>query len=295
MSSVDSDGGPLPIGREDLIRLSDLLRGCAGLRLAESQVAMLQARLSRRLRHTGLPDFASYTAFVQSEAGAGELRTMIATLTTNVTQFFRERHHFDLLRNTILPPLLEAARRGRSVRIWSAGSSNGQEAFSIAMTIALMADDFAQHDIRILATDIDAGMISAGREALYDAETMEAVPEPLQARFFEQERGGYRVAPELRRIVTFREHNLHGDWPMRRPFDVIFCRNVAIYFDSDTQLRLWRRMQDRLAPEGWLLLGHSERIPPFEGQRLQPVALTTYRLSAGPAHIWGGTWRSKIR
>ncbi len=295
MIPVASDGAPPPMAAEDIARIADLLRRRAGLRLPESRVAMLQARLSRRLRHTGLPDFASYTAFVQTNAGAAELRAMIAALTTNVTHFFRERHHFALLRDTILPPLVETARCGRAIRIWSAGSSSGQEAFSIAITLALVAEDFARHDIRILATDIDAGMIAAGREALYDAESVEAVPAPLLQRFFEAERGGYRVIPDLRRLVSFREHNLHGDWPMRRLFDVIFCRNVAIYFDPEAQLRLWRRMQDRLAPGGWLLLGHSERIPPFDGLHLQPVALTTYRSVNGPAQALGGTWRSRTR
>lgn len=270
--------GPAAPSETELAAIARVLYTDAGIVIAPGKGSMVQSRLGKRLRALGLRDYQSYIALITSEAGTDERRAMISALTTNVTQFFRENHHFDTLRKSALPSLLERARAGEKIRIWSAGSSNGQEAFSIAITLADMAGDLGKLDIRILATDIDPQMIARGREALYDPAALATVPTPLR-RFLTHEGGGMRVVDPLRRIVSFRELNLHDSWPMRGTFDIIFCRNVVIYFDPESQARLWQRFEAALRPGGWLFVGHSERIPLVPPCRLITAGITTYRLS----------------
>lgn len=276
---------PLQVGPPsdaDLAAIAAILHEIAGIVIAPEKGAMVQSRLARRLRTLGLDNFAGYVDLLRSPDGIAERKKMISALTTNVTQFFREGHHFDLLRDTALPPLLAGARAGGRVRIWSAGCSTGQEAFSIAMVLADLAPDLAGLDLRILATDIDAEMIEKGRTACYAQLAADAVPPGYRKRFLEPLSGGVRVNTALRNLVTFQEHNLHGAWPIRGRFDVIFCRNVVIYFDQAAQDRLWRRFEQTLNPGGWLFAGHSERIRTDRGSRLETAGVTAYRL-AGPA------------
>lgn len=264
----------------ELAAIAAILHDSAGIVISPGKASMVQSRLARRLRLLGLPDFASYIALVRSSAGLEERRNMISALTTNVTHFFREQHHFDMLRQSVLPPLLARARAGERVRIWSAGCSSGQEAYSIAMVIAGMAGDLSQLDLRILATDIDPNMIAQGHLAIYDPGLLADLPIPLRRRFFEPVPQGERVVGSLRRLVSFRELNLHDRWPMRGQFDVIFCRNVVIYFDAPSQDRLWPRFEQALAPGGWLFVGHSERVPPHPDSMLKNAGITTYRLDS---------------
>ncbi len=268
----------------ELHEIAKILHDHAGIVIAPGKGSMVQSRLGKRLRALGLPNYESYIALVSSESGADERRQMVSALTTNVTHFFRENHHFDLLRKAALPTLLERARAGGRVRIWSAGSSNGQEAYSIAMTLAELATDLARLDIRILATDIDPKMIEHGMHGLYEAAQADAVPETLRRKYFTEEPGGQmRIVPALRKLLVFKELNLHETWPMKGRFDIIFCRNVVIYFDPEAQLRLWSRFESALSPGGWLFVGHSERVPLSGRTRFVSAGITTYRLpEAGP-------------
>lgn len=261
----------------DLQAIAQILHSRAGIVLAPGKGAMVQSRLGKRLRRLGIGDYRSYLALVTSESGEDELKAMISALTTNVTHFFREKHHFEMLRSRALPPLIARARAGGRVRIWSAGSSNGQEAFSIAMVLAELAPDHEALDIRILATDIDPQVIACGQAAIYDPQLLDTVPPALRARFFQPVPAGVQVVDSLRRLVTFRELNLHGPWPMRGQFSIIFCRNVVIYFDPPAQARLWARFEEVLEPGGWIFVGHSERIARAES-RLETAGITTYRL-----------------
>ncbi len=180
---------------------------------------------------------------------------MLAALTTNVTRFFREPHHFEHLQDTVLPPLLAAARKGGRVRIWSAACSNGQEPYSIALTILALMPDAAKHDVRVLATDIDPNMLAEGRAGQYSTETLEPVPPAQRQRWFHPAGPGqWVVDDELKRLVTFREVNLVGPWPMRGKFDAILCRNVMIYFAEDTQATVWHRFTPLLPPGGHLYI-----------------------------------------
>src|SRR5690606_9557236 len=152
--------------------------------------------------------------------------------TTNVTRFYREPHHFDHLRDRVMPGLAERARQGGRVRLWSAACSNGQEPYSMAMTVLSVLPEAADLDVRILATDIDPNMVAEGRAGVYSEETLEAAPSLLRHRWFQKARGPGQLSAHdtLRRLVAFKELNLIGDWPMRGKFDAIFCRNVVIYF-----------------------------------------------------------------
>ncbi|MFD2175518.1 CheR family methyltransferase [Rhodobacter lacus] len=286
---------PLPISgaiapsASELSTIARVLYEHAGIVLAPGKASMVQSRLGKRLRALGLKDYQSYIAYVTSDEGLEERREMISALTTNVTQFFRENHHFETLRKDALPPLLAKARAGGKVRIWSAGSSNGQEAFTIAMVLADMAQDLARLDIKILATDIDPRMVERGREALYDSGTLNTIPQPMQ-RFVTVEAGGVRVVPALRGLVSFNELNLHEKWPMKGRFDIIFCRNVVIYFSPEDQLKLWRRFESVLAPGGWLFVGHSERVPLDDSTALGTAGITTYRLPEAASPNGGPKW-----
>ncbi|MFP1644886.1 CheR family methyltransferase [Pontitalea aquivivens] len=268
---------PTP-SKADVARIAAILHEAAGIVIAPGKQSMVQSRLAKRLRALGLTDFASYLALVTSDRGAEERRRMVSALTTNVTHFFREAHHFETLRTKVLPPLLQHARARQRVRLWSAGCSSGQEAYSIAMTIAdLAGPDLDRLDLKILATDIDGDMVARGTAALYDAASIEGVPDAMRQRFLTPEAGGFRVVPALRAMVSFRELNLHDRWPMKGCFDVIFCRNVVIYFDAPTQEKLWARFETALTPGGWLFVGHSERVPLRANGALRTAGITTYR------------------
>ena len=204
---------------------------------------------------------------------------MAAALTTNVSSFFRENHHFELLRTTILPPLLDGARAGGRIRIWSAGCANGQEAYSIALTLLDLAPDAQNLDVRILGTDVDTSVVKFAELGAYHSSMMGDVPERYQARHFtfDASASTYVAKEDLRRLVLFRPLNLHGPWPMPGRFDVIFCRNVVIYFDAEGQSTLWSRFAEKLADGGWLLVGHSERIACTDAPDLSPRGHTVYQ------------------
>ena len=251
----------------------------AGIVISPSKASMVQSRLAKRLRLLKLSDYQSYIALVQSEEGADERRRMISALTTNVSHFFREAHHFDILRNEVFPPLISRLRENGRVRIWSAGCSNGQEAYSIVMTLLDMAPDVAGKDIRVLASDIDPIVLEKGRSATYDDHSISGIPADLAKKFLEQGQGGKRLVPAVRNLISFRELNLHGPWPMKGQFDITFCRNVVIYFDPDAQNKLWKRFATALTPGGWLFVGHSERVPTGPETGLTPSGITSYRLA----------------
>ena len=281
--------GEFPMTENDFATIAKLLYEDAGIYLADTKATFVYSRLSKRLRSLGLQSFRDYCSFVQGNTGASERMEMLASLTTNVTHFFREMHHFDFLREVFLPPLLAEAKRGGRVRIWSAGCSIGHEPYSIAMTILSVMPNAAEYDVRILASDIDPNVVATGRSGVYGASALESVPVDLRRKWFRPSasdgRGSsqaatemlYEVADPLRDLVAFRELNLNGDWPMRGQFDAIFCRNVTIYFDQPTREKVWKRFTDRLLSHGVLFIGHSERIT---GPALEVVEFqgnTSYR------------------
>ena len=263
---------------EDFRTIAATLHAAAGIALPDSKATLVYSRLAKRLRALGLESFRDYCALVTGADGLDERQQMIVALTTNVTRFFREPHHFEHLKEQLLPPLLANARRGGSVRIWSAGCSNGQEPYSIALTILSLMPDAPEYDIRILATDIDIQMLAEARAGVYSSQVIAPVPGEMRARWFEREGDAWRASEPLRRLITFNELNLIGDWPMRRQFQAIFCRNVVIYFEEETQSKVFARFLPLMSPDARLYIGHSERVCGPAAARLETDGVTTYRL-----------------
>ena len=258
--------------QDDFTRIAKILQSEAGIVLSPSKSALVYSRLAKRLRLLGIDSFKAYCEFVSGTEGTAERGEMLSALTTNVTHFFREKHHFDHLRASVFPGLVAAARRGGRVRIWSAGCSQGQEPYSIALTLLSMMPDALDHDVRILASDIDPNVVRFGAAGIYSASVLEPVPSDLRRRYFEPVAGqadSFRVTDVVRDLVAFRELNLIGTWPMRGTFQVIMCRNVTIYFDQPTREAIWGRFADYLDPAGWLYIGHSERLSGAPAARLE--------------------------
>ncbi|MEZ5756497.1 MAG: protein-glutamate O-methyltransferase CheR [Paracoccaceae bacterium] len=268
----------------DFLAVSRLIHRDTGILITASKKSMLISRLSRRLRSLGLTDFADYVALLHGSDGAEERRALVSAVTTNVTGFFREPHHFRALAD-LGPSLVARARAGGRVRIWSAGCSTGQEAFSIAATLLAIAPDIARHDLRILATDIDPAVIETARAGIFDRRALgEAVPPDLH-RLVKDGPGKDQItlAPSLHELIRFQELNLLQPWPFQGQFDVIFCRNVVIYFDAETRLDLWMRFAARMPKGGMLFIGHSERMDPRLDTLFTPVGITQYERSARTA------------
>jgi chemotaxis protein methyltransferase CheR len=272
--------GEFVFTEEDFRRIASMLHGETGIVVSESKATLVYSRLAKRLRTLGLENFKAYCGLISSDAGLGERQEMFAALTTNVTRFFREPHHFEHLKSRVLPPLLDAARRGGKVRLWSAACSSGQEPYSAAMTLLSVAPDAGGLDIKILATDIDPNMVADGRAGVYSDSLLTAVPPDMRKTWFSPAPGGngQQIADEVRALVAFRELNLIGDWPMRGRFDAIFCRNVVIYFGEDTQAKIWSRFAPMLNPGGTLYIGHSERVSGPAADRFKPDGVTTYKI-----------------
>lgn len=272
---------------EDFRRITTMLHADSGIVMNDSKATLVYSRLAKRLRALGLENFRSYCALVAGAEGVDERQRMLSALTTNLTRFFREPHHFEHLRTQVLPSLVAALRKGGKARIWSAACSNGAEPYSIAMTLLSVMPDAPDYDVKVLATDIDFRMIEAGRCGVYEAEQVRDTPRELRDRWMVpgKEDGGsvWEAGDAMRELVAFRELNLIGTWPMRGRFDAIFCRNVAIYFDESTQNEIWRRFTGHLAPGAPLYIGHSERVGGEALKRLRTEGVTTYVLDGGAA------------
>ena len=250
----------MPVFRQ--LRL--LIRELTGIQLSDAKHALVASRLQRRLRTLGLRSFSSYLALVRDDPSGAEKREMVNAITTNKTSFFREPHHFDFLMRTIVPEIVARAEAGgpKRIRIWSSACSSGQEPWSIAIALQHSLGLRKDWDIRILASDLDTEMLRMAEEATYSAEAIAGVPVAYRkAAFVELDHGLYGVAPELRRLVAFRRINLiERPWPIRVQFDAVFCRNVAIYFDRETQKPLFEELARTVAPTGYFFSGHSENL-----------------------------------
>lgn len=274
--------GEYPLTRKDLSDIAAMIYSDAGIALNETKASLVYSRLSKRLRQIGLRSFKEYCELVGSSNGADERREMLSFLTTNFTRFFRENHHFEHLRDEVLPSLVTRARSGGRVRIWSAGCSDGQEPYSIALTVLGMVPNAATYDIRILATDIDPKIIAQAKAGIYDEQSIETVTPAMRKQWFTKvDDRRFQVNDQVKQLITFRELNLMAQWPFRGPFDVIFCRNVVIYFDEPTQARIWVRYADLLPTGGHLYIGHSERLSGDGKDRFENTNITTYRHKGG--------------
>lgn len=260
--------------RQDFERVRGLIHARAGISLAPSKEDMVYGRLARRLRHHGLGSFREYLDLLEHSDDDGEWEAFTNALTTNLTAFFREAHHFEALRS------LFGRLERQPLRIWCAAASTGEEPYSIAMTAV---EHFGGFDapVRILATDIDTQVLEAGRSGVYPLERVEKMSPERLRRFFlrgvGKNQGCCRVADGLRQMLEFRRLNLlESNWGLRGPFDAIFCRNVMIYFDKATQYRVLQRMVPLLAGDGLFFAGHSESLL-HAANLLQPCGRTIYR------------------
>ena len=286
-SQSDENRREFRFDTEDFRQIAAMIYSDAGIYLSEEKSSLVYSRLVKRLRDLQLDSFKDYCRLVAGHDGVDEREKMLAALTTNVTRFYREPHHFEYLKKTVLPPLLEAAKRGARVRIWSAACSKGQEPYTIAMTILSMMPEAADRDVRILATDIDPEVLETARAGAYDAEEFGSVPKPELSRFFKAIDGPngpmYSATDTMRRLISFKRLNLIGDWPMSGSFNVIFCRNVVIYFDEPTQAKIWDRFAKKLVPGGVLCIGHSERLSGPALPRFKTVGTTIFKMTDGAA------------
>ena len=246
---------------EDFKTVAKIMYETAGVNLTDKKKQLVQSRLTRRFRELGMASLSDYVKLVSSPAGSKELSSMVDALTTNKTFFFREPAHFEYLVDTFLPDLKDK----RQIKIWSAGCSSGEEAYTLAMVLEDALGRSTQ-SYKILATDICTTVLATAKKGIYPADAVDGIPEGFRKRFLrnatvpETGKPGVEVVPELRRKVSVARLNLMGQWPMKGPFDAIFCRNVMIYFDKKTRQNLVRRYWNLLAPGGTLFIGHSETL-----------------------------------
>jgi chemotaxis protein methyltransferase CheR len=263
----------------DFARIADFLHETTGILLTEANDRMVYARLAARVLDLGLESFSAYLDQALGPRVTEERDRFISALTTNTTHFYRESHHFDFLETQILPDLIERARAGERIRIWSAGCSTGEEPYSLAICLMNAFPDAPAHDLKILATDVDRDALSRASAATYTRTSLRDMPPALVEIGFDRVQGAEHWTPKpgVRSLVTFRQLNLIGDWPFKGQFDVIFCRNVAIYMDAETQEQIWTGFRDRLRPDGHLFIGHSERLSPSLRSSFTIVGNTIYR------------------
>jgi len=272
-------GADFALSNAEFDRLRQLVREHTGIALSEAKRQLIYSRLARRLRALQLSSFGDYIELLE-RGEAAELEEFTNAVTTNLTSFFREPHHFDYFGREFLPSLVKRHSGMRRLRIWCCAASTGEEPYSIAMVLREAGALLAGWDVKLLATDLDSAVLAHAEAGIYAHERFEAVNRKRVERFFDQgsgkQSGKLRARDELRSLITFRQLNLMHGWPMRGPFDAIFCRNVIIYFDKDTQRALFERMATLQKPGDFLFLGHSESLYRVS-DRYELVGRTIYR------------------
>lgn len=263
--------------RQDFDVLRKLSNEYTGIVVPDDKFDMFYSRLSKHVRRLGFEKFSEYCALL-SEDQDREFSMFINSITTNLTSFFREKHHFEYLVDPVIPELLTRNAGSRRIRIWSAGCSTGEEAYSIAMTVLPRIP--VGWNLKILATDLDTDVLDRAAHGVYPKESVEGLSIQLLKRWFQRGTGTresfVKVKSELRKVVRFESINLIGEWPNWGLFDAIFCRNVLIYFDRATKGILVKRFEDQLAGESYLFIGHSESLHQINNT-FQLVGNTLYR------------------
>ena len=264
----------------DFRRFSEFITAESGIKMPLTKKTMLEARLQKRLRALGLGSHRDYCEFLFSPEGMErELAQLIDVVTTNTTHFFREPKHFEILSQQVAPDIFRRKNGGRAA-IWSAGCSTGEEPYTLAMVLSEFAAQNPGFAFSILATDISTQVLQQAQRAVYPEDRIEGIPQEYKRKYLlrskDRTRRLVRMGPELRRLIQFRRLNFMNDFDFRDLQDVIFCRNVVIYFDRGTQEQLFKRFCGKLAPGGYLFIGHSESLTGMD-LPLVPVAPTVYR------------------
>lgn len=273
MDGVDDLSPSLP--EPAFLRIRRLLHAWGGISLSDSKRSMVGNRLTKRLRLLGLSDFDTYLDLVERDES--ERQNFINALTTNLTAFFREEHHF-----VALADYLRQQPAGRTINIWCAAASTGEEPYSIAMTAVESLGEDAVKRVRIVASDLDTGVLAHAEAGVYGIDRVEKLSRERLRRFFFRGAGQYegkvKIKPDVSSLISFRQINLLGpQWPVPRHVDVLFCRNVMIYFNKETQAKILQRFVPLLAPDGLLIAGHSESYS-HVSHLFRPVGRTIYRL-----------------
>jgi chemotaxis protein methyltransferase CheR len=275
----ENNGREFPMSDSNFEQICKIAFDSTGISLSRHKKEMVYSRLARRIRRLALAGFDAYCDLLASD-DASEMNEFVNAITTNLTSFFREKHHFDFLQQLVSKEWALRHKKGESFRIWSAGCSSGEEPYSIAMSLreAGVNNDW---NIKILATDLDSNMVKTAKEGIYAYERVDRMSEALLRKYFLRDRdagqGGHvRVKDSVRELITFNRLNLMEVWPMRNKFDIIFCRNVVIYFTKETQRVLFGRYADLLKSDAHVFIGHSESLNGIS-DRFESIGNTIYR------------------
>lgn len=260
MASVDKE---FTFTDQNFNHIRTIVTEHSGIVLSDAKRDMVYSRLVRRLRALGIKKFDDYCTLLEDQ-NHKEFTHFINAITTNLTSFFRENHHFEMLANEILPDIMQRNQSSKKIRIWSAGCSTGMETYSIAIVLKEIIPEHQDWDVKILATDLDTNVIDTAAQGIYQADRVTGVSDERMARWFMQGQGAnedkLKVSKELRQMVTFKPMNLLQPFPFKGPIDIIFCRNVVIYFDKETQKVLFDRFANIHANSSYLFIGHSETL-----------------------------------
>lgn len=278
LTSIHSTEAPV-LHDKQFEQLCKLVYEHTGIKLGEAKRELVTRRFSPRLKKLGLQDFDEYLSLVRS-GDQGELVEFTNAITTNLTSFFRENHHFEYLKNECLPKIVQQNKATRKLRIWSAGCSTGPEPYSIAMVLREAIPSIDAWDVKILATDIDTGCVATAANGIYTEKTVEGVSAERRKRWFDQDSSGsepmLQAKDSLKSLIRFNQLNLLTPFPFKRSFDVIFCRNVFIYFDKPTQEEVIRKFASYQKPGDILMIGHSENLHSIKAE-YQLVGQTIYQ------------------
>jgi chemotaxis protein methyltransferase CheR len=248
---------------QDFNHLRELVGKHTGISLADNKKELVYGRISRRLRALRINSFQEYRSLLE-KGESDELEQFTNLITTNLTAFFREPHHFDYMKGTIIPELLKSRRDSKKIRIWSAGCSTGEEPYSIAIALKEAMPNPGPWELQILATDLDSDVLAHGKAGIYTEDRLSGISDQRLKKWFYKgsgtNQGKVKVHKDLQDLITFQQLNLMGSWPMKSQFDIIFCRNVVIYFDKPTQEKLFGRFANALVQDGRMIVGHSETL-----------------------------------
>jgi chemotaxis protein methyltransferase CheR len=267
--------GEISLSDREFSRIKGRVYQVAGISLSDAKRTLVISRLSKIVRALGLPSFDAYVDYLERNGSASDGQDFVNALTTNLTRFYREDHHFEHLRSYI-GGLIAQKPRGSRLRIWSAGCSTGQEPYTIGMDLLAAFPELERWDFKILGTDIDTTVIARAMQGIYPENELSGLSAERARHLEKLGDGTIRVPNAVRNLVSFKPLNLIGPWPMKGPFDAIFCRNVAIYFDKPTQGEVFGRFAKLLSPEGFLYIGHSENLG-SGGEGFRLVGKTIYQ------------------
>lgn len=250
-----------PLKEKEYEYISNLVYHYCGINLHDGKKELIRTRLCRRLRELQMESFEEYCEYLRTRKDVSEINTLIDILSTNTTSFYRESTHFSYLERELPEIIKDNKESGKNrLRLWSTASSSGEEPYTLAIVVAEMLEKFPGVDAKILATDISTEMLERAARGTYDSIKVKPVPPHLKIKYFQGNGDTYTVCDSLRRLVKFRHLNVVGPWPFKGPFDIIFCRNMMIYFDKKTQIELVSRFSEYLTPGGYLFVGHSESL-----------------------------------